>query len=212
MRPAGRGGRAYHGGVTTDEGARLGEEAARRLARQGRVDIRPGLTDAEFARVEEEFGFAFGDDHRAFLAVGLPVGGPSPARRGQPWPNWRTGSRDDLRARLAGPVEGVLFDVEHNAFWSPEWGARPDAPAEALEAARAKLAGVPQMVPVYSHRYLPAGRGAHGHPVLSMHQTDVVFYGADLADYIDHEFNGVPRGDGTPPPRATVPFWRDLVG
>jgi hypothetical protein len=33
------------------------------------------------------------------------------------------------------------------------------------------------MVPVYSHRYLPAGRGTYGQPVLSMHQTDIIFYG-----------------------------------
>jgi hypothetical protein len=27
------------------------------------------------------------------------------------------------------------------------------------------------MIPVYSHRYLPAGRGGYGHPVLSMYQV-----------------------------------------
>jgi hypothetical protein len=60
------------------------------------------------------------------------------------------------------------------------------------------------MVPVYSHRYLPAGRGTHGHPVLSMHQTDIVYYGIDLPRYIDQEHAAEPE--------ATVAFWRDLVG
>lgn len=201
--------------MTTDAGARLGEEAARRLARLGRlgrVEILPGLTDAEFARVEAEFGFTFADDHRAFLAAGLPVAHPSPTLRRQPWPNWRDGDRDELRASLASPVDGVLFDVEHNAFWTPAWGPRPTSPADALDAARAELAAVPQMVPVHSHRYLPAGRGTYGHPVLSIHQTDVIFYGAELADYIDQESHGSPRWDDASPPRATVPFWRDLVG
>ncbi len=197
--------------MTTDEGSRLGEEAARRLARLGRVDLLPGLSDAEFARVEEEFGFEFGDDHRAFLAAGLPMGRPSPAHRRQPWPNWRDGDPDELRETLARPVDGVLFDVEYNSFWSPRWGARPDAPAEALEVARAELATVPRMVPVASHRYLPAGRGTYGHPVLSMSQSDVIYYGTDLADYIDREFNGPLPWDDASQPRATVPFWRDLV-
>ncbi|MDQ0984314.1 hypothetical protein [Streptomyces sp. V2I9] len=198
--------------MTTDAGARLGEEAARRLARLRRVEILPGLTDIECARVEEEFGFTFADDHRAFLAAGLPVGRPSPASRRPGWPDWRDGDRDGLRASLASPVEGVLFDVEHNAFWSPAWGPRPDVLAEALATARAELAGVPRLVPVHSHRYLPAGRGTYGHPVLSIHQTDIIFYGADLADYIDQEAHGSPRWDDASPLRATVPFWRDLVG
>jgi hypothetical protein len=36
--------------------------------------IRAGLTDDEFARIEDEFGFAFPPDLRAVLSVGLPVG------------------------------------------------------------------------------------------------------------------------------------------
>ena len=44
------------------------------------------------------------------------------------------------------------------------------------------------MIPVCSHRYLPAKRGTYGHPVLSIYQTDIIVYGTDLADYIYHEF------------------------
>jgi hypothetical protein len=54
-------------------GTPLGTEAAARLARLGCVDIQPGLTDAEFATIEQRFGFEFASDHRAFLAAGLPV-------------------------------------------------------------------------------------------------------------------------------------------
>jgi hypothetical protein len=43
------------------------------------------------------------------------------------------------------------------------------------------------MIPVCSHRYLPAGRGTYGHPVLSIYQTDIIIYGTDLADYINQE-------------------------
>ena len=68
------------------------------------------------------------------------------------------------------------------------------------------------MVPVYAHRYLPAGRGSFGHPVLSMWQTDVIYYGLDLADYMHQEFDEV-RGeaDDSWNPRATSFFWRDLL-
>jgi hypothetical protein len=63
--------------VVSGEGARLGEKAARRLARTGQYDIAAGLADAEFARIEREYGFEFADDHRAFLAAGLPLSAPA---------------------------------------------------------------------------------------------------------------------------------------
>ena len=66
------------------------------------------------------------------------------------------------------------------------------------------------MIPVSSHRYLPAGRGAYGHPVLSIYQTDIIVYGTDLANYIDCEFErySVPADWSRPP---MVPFWSDFL-
>src|SRR4051794_16689067 len=184
-------------------------EAARRLAQTGCCEIAPGLTDAEFDRIEREYGFEFADDHRAFLAAGLPV--DDQTTRG--WPDWRGGGPDGLRGGLGRPADGVLFDVEHNRFWYKEWGDRPTDVREALATAREHLAHVPRMVPVYSHRYLPAGRGTWGHPVLSMVQTDIIYYGTDLVDYIGQEFGGATtdRTDERWDPQATVAFWSYFV-
>lgn len=196
------------------EGARLGAKAARRLAATGIYRFEPGLTDAEFTRIEREHGFEFADDHRAFLAAGLPVN--IPPEEGQtwsrPWPEWRDGDPDELRAQLARPVEGVLGSVEHGHFWYEDWGPRPPDTATALEIARLRLTAAPRMVPVYGHRYLPAGRGTFGHPVLSMWGTDIIHYGLDLYDYIHREFDeAMGEVDETWNPRATAPFWRDLL-
>ncbi len=178
--------------------------------------IEPGLSDDEFARVEATYGFRFADDHRAFLAAGLPVDTwgeesvPGESRAHQrPWPDWRSAEPDELRAMLDRPVEGVLFDIEHDVFWDRSWGARPDDPADALRLAADRLAEVPRLVPVYGHRFVPAGAGTYGHPVLSVWQTDVIFYGLDLADYVEHEFGR--RREYAREPVATVGFWRDLV-
>lgn len=107
----------------------------------------------------------------------------------------------------------MLFDVEHNSFWSEDWGAKPGVLADVLMVARTRLAEVPKMVPICSHRYLPAGRGTYGHPVLSMYQTDIIYYGTDLVDYVHQEFGGpgLDRQDEAWDPKATVSFWRDLV-
>jgi hypothetical protein len=182
-----------------------GAEAARRLAAHHR-DIQPGLTDAEFDLIEQRYGFEFADDHRAFLSAGLPIG--------PHWPDWRNGDPDDLREKLAWPVEGVLYDVEENDFWDEGWGERPADPGAAVVLARERLAGVPRMVPVYLHRYLPGGHGTSGHPVLSMYQTDIIFYGMDLLDYVYQEFGAGPGLDRSDPrwqPHATVPFWRRFL-
>jgi hypothetical protein len=184
------------------EGAALGFRAARQLAALGQVNIEHGLTEAELVRVERTFGFQFADDHRAFLAAGLPTG-PS-------WPDWRTGDLGALRDRLGWPVHGVLFDVEHNGYWHESWGDRPSNRREAVAAAERHLRNVPQMVPVFGHRFLPPGRGTFGHPVLSMYQTDIIYYGNDLEDYIYSEFGG-PAPTRSHEPQATVAFWRDFV-
>jgi hypothetical protein len=176
-----------------------GTAAADVLASYGRFPVRPGLTEPELAGIEQEFGFSFADDHRAFLAAGLPFG------RG--WPDWRDGDREQLRERLAMPVEGVLFDVAENGFWYEGWGPQPADVTDAVAVARRLLMTVPRLIPVYSHRYLPAGRGTSGHPVLSVMQTDIVSYGAGLGAYVRHEFGGETLAPG----RATVAFWRDLV-
>ncbi|MFI5799867.1 hypothetical protein [Streptomyces sp. NPDC051677] len=200
--------------MISSEGVRLGVEAARRLAETGLYEFEPGLTDAEFARIEREYGFEFADDHRAFLAAGLPVN--VPPEEGQtwsrPWPEWRGGDLASLRRQLDWPVEGVLLDVEHNGFWYAGWGERPADGTAALDTARRRLLEVPVLVPVYAHRYLPADRGSFGHPVLSMWQTDIIYYGLDLVDYVHREFDeGRGEVEETWNPRATVPFWRDLL-
>jgi hypothetical protein len=209
--------------MTHRSGQWLGAEAARRLGTADRVEvappagveaiglfgyveIQPPLADAEIDCIEGTFGFEFADDHRAFLTACLPVG--------KGWPDWRHGSAEQLHDALTSPVIGVLFDVEHNAFWDRSWGECPADARARSRLARDRLAEVPQMVPIYGHRYLPAGRGTFGHPVLSIHQTDVICYGTDLVDYVYQEFGigvGVARTNQRWRPQPTVAFWCDLI-
>lgn len=71
----------------------------------------------------------------------------------------RRADRDTLRQSLNWPIEGVLFGVEHNSFRYESWGPRPKDTTTALATTRRMLAKEPAMVPVYCHRYLPAGGG-----------------------------------------------------
>jgi hypothetical protein len=180
--------------VTDVDGAALGRAAAQIVHRSLGGPFRPGLTPASLDRIESQLGVAFAPEHREFLASPLPSG--------PRWPDWHAG----LPASLTFPAEGVLFDIEHNAAWHREWGPRPAALSAALELARSHLATVPVLLPVYSHRYLPAA--IPGAPVLSVQQTDIIVAGADLADWAANEFTTTPP---TRPPRIHIPFWSDIA-
>ncbi|MFD4666575.1 hypothetical protein ACFWNX_24935, partial [Streptomyces halstedii] len=65
------------------DGTKLGIEAARLLAVADCCEIAPGLSEIELHRIEREYGFEFTDDHRAFLASGLPVS--QPPEEGDTW-------------------------------------------------------------------------------------------------------------------------------
>jgi hypothetical protein len=192
--------------VVEVEGVERGLEAARRLAKLGTVRVEPGLTDRELARVEGRFGFEFADDHRAFLASVLPVRTAEHDdhldKASWGWPNWRDLDSEELRRQVDWPVTSALAEIR-DGHWPDRWGKRP-AETEAVESkAQRLLALVPRMVPVYAHRYLPAGAGTSGHPVLSIHRrTDIIVYGLDLPDYIDQEFRE---------PAVTVPFWQTYL-
>ena len=175
-------------------------EQAMTVVRAAGERLEPGLDDGEVSRVESEFGIRFVPEHREFLQLALPVG--------DGWPDWRSGDRTALASSLAWPTEGVLFDVEQHAFWSRSWGARPADDGMALTVARRRLAGVPRLVPLFGHRYLPAAPHPGPAPVLSVHQSDVIYYGADLADHAAHEF-GTTTASGRP--RVRVAFWSDLA-
>ncbi len=174
-------------------------EAIQRLRRSG-VHLDRGLSTREVAKIEARFGFTFGPEHRSFLRSVLPVG--------RSWPNWRRDPADELRGRLDWPIEGVIFDVRHNGFWPASWGNRPQETDAWEPEARKHLAEVPKLVPVFSHRYLASDPGVKPSPVFSVHQTDVIYYGDNLLDYVAHEFSVPPFNPSEP---THVPFWSDLA-
>ncbi|WP_242394380.1 SMI1/KNR4 family protein [Anaeromyxobacter oryzisoli] len=140
--------------------------------------VEPGLTTHELERAEQRFGFQFPPDLAELLREGLPAG--------KGFPCWRDLDAA-LEAQFAWPLEGMLVDVECNAFWMPEWGDRPPEVAAAKAVASEAVRGAPALVPIYGHRYLPAEPLETGNPVFSVYQTDVIYYGHDLASYFDAE-------------------------
>ncbi len=171
------------------------------------VKFAPGLTPAELNRIEVRFGFRFPSDLSAFLGHALPVLAG--------WPDWRHPER--IQPWIFSPLEGILFDVEHNAFWMKDWGPRPVDLQAAFTIATMHIGNAPKLIPVYSHRYMPDRPHEAGNPVLSVHQTDIIYYGLDLEDYLENEF-GFPKNDfkakrgfANQPAVRKIEFWSILV-
>src|SRR5262245_44759488 len=166
------------------------------------IQIEPGLRDEELARVEAMLSCRFPPDLCALLRAGLPVS--------KGFPDWRSGSNEDLRWLIDGPADGIAFDVEVNAYWRDDWGARPADPEQAVAYARAQIAKAPALLPIFGHRFIPVEPGEAGNPVFSVAQTDVIVYGNDLADFLAVEFR-VPRPAWSRSAPKPIRFWSDLA-
>lgn len=184
--------------------ADLGQKAATLLA-DAKIELGPGLTEAEFNSIHRRFGFHFNPDHRSLLATALPLGAG--------WPDWRNGSHLELSTWLDRVAEGFIFDVLHQRppFWPSSWGELPSTPSEVAATVRRHVAGWPALIPVFGHRFTPAAPSPSGSPVFSVHQTDVIYYGADLLEYLTNE---LPFGQGRKtlsPIAVEVPHWSRFV-
>lgn len=157
-----------------------------------------GYTAAELERAQTRFQLTFPPDLIDLLRDRRPVGGP----------DWN--DEDVVRSLLAWPFEGLLFDVEEADLWWPEWGARPANADERAEVLRSVVARAPRLIPVFSHRYLPATPNEAGNPVFSVYQSDVIHYGANLEDYLAREENG---WNSRPWPQTVreIDFWSEVV-
>jgi hypothetical protein len=154
-------------------------ECQERLASIG-ILFEQGLTDDELATIESEYGFRFPADLRQFLAYVLPVSNG--------WLDWRNSSKEEIMQRMSWPLDGMCFDIENNEFWLESWGEKPaDLPA-AFEIAREQVAKAPTLIPIFSHRYMPDSPSEAGNPVFSVHQTDIIYYGHNLENYLHNEF------------------------
>ncbi|HEY2585187.1 MAG TPA: hypothetical protein VGI81_05430 [Tepidisphaeraceae bacterium] len=180
-------------------------EAHAVLATAG-VKCAPGLSAVEFAQTEARYGLRFPPDLREFLGIALPIS--------RPWVDWRHAPEASIRERLDWPLEGIRFDIEYNEFWLAEWGPRPEQLSTAFKIARQAVTNAPTLIPICSHRYIPAEPLERGNPVFSVHQTDIIYYGSDLLDYLQNEFQyhfGRP-GFSISSAARRIRFWSELAG
>lgn len=175
--------------------------AALEALQAGGIALDRGLTEEELRFAEDAIGVGFPADLRLLLAHALPVG--------DGFPNWREPHGQPMVDQMAHPIEGVLFDVRVNHFWMPLWPTRPSGVELSVALASELLATWPKLIPLYGHRYLPSEPNRPGNPVLSVMQTNIIYYGSTLPDYFQNEF--VSRRWAVGGESRSIPSWGYFV-
>jgi len=200
-----------------------------------------GLSEAEVESLEQSWGARFPYEYRHFLRVlgapdrpqlhfGYGEGDSLDVSEGPSFYNWQTEATEIARM-LNWPLEGLLFDVEHN-LWLDGWGPKPDTLEARLNRVTELVAAAPRLIPIYSHRYvldypLP---NPHHNLVLSVNQSDIIVYGYTLRNYLLTELYPFISADTMHNLRAqridslfeetvdctsevlsSIPFWGELI-
>ena len=177
------------------------------------VTLGPGLTDEEFEKIEEIYGFRFPKDlHQIYENFTLI---------GDRFYNWKDFSPKNI-AFIRNCIEDALdtFDQHIRQYWLKRHGKDfSDISDEELKLT------VPRMIPIYGHRYMPATPHESGNPVFSIVTNDMIYYGADIFHYFQHEFpapcktfresselhNKLWQKHVVKPPKKPIIFWDDML-
>ncbi len=170
-----------------------------------------GLTDKEVELIENKFNFQFPPDLKVFLQNKLPFC--------EGFVNWRWALHSKTQynlvvERINWTLDGMLFDVEHGKWYENFWGEQPKTLEEKIAKVTDLYKTYPKLIPIFSHRYIPSTPNKVGNPVFSVHQTDIVYYGNDLASYFSNEFYfelDDKLFNRPKKPNRTIAFWGELV-
>ena len=155
-------------------------------------------SEDELQSAERRWGFRFPPDLRELYLAGRPR-----STDGTRIWDWARDEEASLEGILAWPLDGFIFDVESNKLWWPEWGARPADQAGRRAVLESVIRTAPKLIPIYSHRFIPAEPHEAGNPIFSVYQSDVVYYGA-----LPRAYGTLPRAPIRSDPDA--PWWPAL--
>jgi hypothetical protein len=174
--------------------------------KQNGIKFDQGLRADEIRMIEKTYSFNFTDELRELFSNALPISNG--------FYNWRDFSTDNVQKIISvmnDPIREIVDDVQNDLFWCDDWGEKPDDFESAKMILLAQYKSAPTLIPFYSHRYVPAINGISFVPVLSVHGSDIIYYGKDLEFYLKTEFITKKYQNLNIDDYMYVPFWSDIM-
>lgn len=178
--------------------------------------LEEGLSDEEFKKIEICYSIKFPISLRTLYKSFLPSGSL--------FYNWGDFSEDNvkmIKSKLNWPLEGILFDVVENGFWKKCFGPKTNNIEKNQDIAFNYIKNssneiVPKLIPIYSHRYVPCYPDIMNMSVISVYQTDIIYYGYDLEDYFENEFGAIDKCKeqadiNYKKEPVKIPFWTEII-
>jgi len=165
-----------------------------------------GMTAHEITEIEKLYCISFPDELKILYSFGLPTS--------TGFYNWRDMSLDNIESiknALEMPIKGLKLDLKNGEFWCENWGLQPIRTEEAQRVLLEHYSSAPKLIPIYSHRYMPFIPDNTNIPVLSVVQSDIIYYGTDLISYLEIEFDYKQHSDIIQADFQYIEFWSDLL-
>lgn len=179
------------------------KESIKLLKRQD-VKFETGLTIEEIAKIEYIYTIKFPKSLKEFLMMALPIS--------KGFFNWRNLDQDNvmfIKKIINRPTEDI-YELAEEVYWCDDWGEEPENEIDIALIVRERLKSAPKLIPVYGHRYIPMIPEDNS-PIISIHDTDIIYYGQNLEDYFKVEFGGKEQGKIEFKNINPIPFWSDIM-
>jgi len=179
------------------------EESIKLLKLHG-VEFETGLTIEEIVKIEDVYKIKFPKSLKEFLMIALPIS--------KGFYNWRNLEQDNvmfIKEIINRPTEDV-DELAEEVYWCNDWGEEPKDEVNIALIVRERLKRAPKLMPIYGHRYIPV-IPEDNPPIISIHDTDIIYFGENLEDYFKVEFGGKEQGKIEFKNINPIPFWSDIM-
>ena len=176
-------------------------EEIRKILEDNNIQLNVGMTQNEIIKAEEFYGIEFPKDMKEMLMSFVPISNN--------FYNWNDYSEENvsiIKNMLEWPYEGIIFDIKNDDFWLEEFGECPEKIEDRINKFKKYQPNIPKLIPIFSHRYVVSGKDA-GYPIMSVYQTDIIYYGSNLLEYFKHEFNHTYNITSV----KEIPFWSKII-